>query len=1092
MTTTRRVLATQIACAFSEEFFGFPDGAGRTVVPVDQAAVFASGRLDLWSDWPGQPVRIQELVGRFLKMRPGELGSPRRFRDAVAKLTVDGPYQLPDDLIPLSGAPAGSPDGPSLAGGEVTLVYARHGQPPLELAERLLNEADTQERKRRLQPVAGPGRWSFGWPDTSIVELPDTTRSSAPRPVEINTSPRMDTIAVDPADLKALAVHLAQVTGRSPWEADKIDELFTGLRDTRDRPVTTLELNAGRLQLLNAPTGVGKSVLTRLLATHLARRGIPVAIVVGTIRDALTAAESITEHEEAEATQRLAADIQDDLATLGTPARCHALVSPRRLHDQAILAAQRDEWARFDRVGYGCHLPPLIVDGPPPTPADEPCMTLRPVDDQTEGIDASTAGGMSKEPVRHACPWVGSCERHRGFHDAATADVIVTNHHNLTLGTVRVPVRIDGVDHPQTTVLELLLRRCPVILVDEIDLMQSSMFDAGARHLPLSSNAGRHDLLLGQIEAQRSRLSPTEDRDIAPALSRTKFLAEQFLNYVLERDIWLESDPDRPGSGWHVPGADDRVLLTNLFGVDPIDGRIDPALYAQFNALFPDTRELHGDKPPKTMRKVAALLRSVVDNSDGRDRIGEIKHDLHDALRRRVRDSTTRRDVINTLLVRTWLGSLHQSLTRLSYAVGSPAAELPAARALGEQLGTFPQHAAIPYGPLGYLLFGFRVDQLPGPDPRGTLSVQAIGGDPHTTVAQLGGTVALATAGLPRIVMGLSATAYFPGAAREHIRSEVTYALTDAVPGAFTTYAGTALDDQFAAIHIGGRSESEKPSAIRELGATLWDQHLDAHLRRLAETDPDRERCLLVGNSYAHAALLGAGIASRVPDPRWIAVVVPKDTNSGRRRAPGSVVLPVGTVELTTDDIEALPRTNPGVKVCIAPLSVVARGLNILVPEAQRSALASVWVCVRPPTAVTEPAEMFASVNSYALEVGEPGPDPAALWAEQSQAAFRRMYLILGSDPRFSRLSRVLKAEAVAGMLIDLIQLGGRARRGGTPVELFLVDGAFHDPKLGSDLPSLLRFYHHNLDPDQQRALRRIYGSTLTSWLDFANITPTP
>lgn len=1091
MTTTRRVLATQIACAFSEEFFGFADGAGRTMVPVDQAAVFATGRLDLWSDWPRQSVRTQELMGRFLRMRPSELGSPRRFRDAVTNFRADGPYQLSDEVAASSSTSAGQLPVPVPAVGGSHVVYARHGQSPLDLAERLLDEADAQERNRRLLPVAGPGRWSFGWPDTSVVELPDIVRGAAPRPVEIATSARMDTIDVDPADLKALAVHLARVTGRSPWEADKIEELFAGLRDAQDDPVTILKLNAGRLQLLNAPTGVGKSVLTRLLATHLARRGIPVAIVVGTIRDALTATESIAEHEDAEATKQLAGDIQDDLAALGTPVRCHALVSPRRLHDQALLAAQRDEWARFDRVGYGCHLLPLIVDGPPPTPADEPCTALRPADDPTEADDTSKDGGRSKETARHACPWVGSCERHRGFHDAAAADVIVTNHHNLTLGTVGVPVRIDGVDHPRTTVLELLLRRCPVVLVDEIDLLQSNMFDAGARHLPLSSNTARHDLLLGQIETQRSRLSPTEDRDIAPALSRTKFLAEQFLNYVLGRDIWLESDPDRPGSGWHVPGADDRKLLTTLFGVDPADGPVDPALYAQFNALFPDTRDLHDGKPPKTMRNVAALLRSVVDNNDGRDRISEIKHDLHDALRRQVPDTTKRRDVINTLLVRTWLGSLHQSLTRLSYAVGSPAAELPAARALGEQLGTFPQHAAIPYGPLGYLLFGFRVDQLPGPDPRGTLSVQAIGGDPHTTVAQLGGTVALATAGVPRIVMGLSATAYFPGAAREHIRSEVTYAMTDAVPGAFTTYAGTALDDQFQAIHIGGRSESEKPSAIHDLGATLWDQHLDAHLRHLAETEPDRERCLLVGNSYTHAALLGAGIASRVPDPRWIAVVVPKDRNTGRRRAPGSIVLPAGTVEVTSDDIEALPRTHPSVKVCIAPLSVVARGLNILVPDAQRSALASVWVCVRPPTALTEPAEMFASVNAYALDVGEPGPDPAALWAEQSQAAFRRMYHILGSDPRFSRLSRVLKAEAVAGMLIDLIQLGGRARRGGTPVDLFLVDGAFHDPKLGSDLPSLLRFYYGNLDHDQQQALRRIYGSTLTSWLDFANVAPT-
>jgi hypothetical protein len=680
---------------------------------------------------------------------------------------------------------------------------------------------------------------------------------------------------------------------------------------------------------------------------------------------------------------------------------------------------------------------------------------------------------------------LSACGRHRGFHNAAAADIIVTNHHNLIHGTVPIPVRVDGIDHSRMPVLEFLMRRCPVLIIDEIDLLQSNMFDAGARQLVLAASGGRQELPLAQLDTQRAMLMPAEDREVFPALSRTRFLADQFLNYVLEQDLWLEADLDRPGSGWHVPGANDRMLLQALFGVeDAIDG-ITPEIYEQFNALFPDTREVNGGTPPRKMRKVATLLRSVVSNDTGQDRIREVTHSLHRTLARRVRDKDLRRAVVNALLVRTWLGALHQSLTRLTFAVSSPGTELPAARVLADKLGNFVQHATIPYGPLGYLLFGFRVDKVSDPYPQGKLSVQAIAGDPHTTIAQLGGTVALATAGVQRIVLGLSATSFFPGAAREHIKAEVTYAMTDAAPGAFTTRAGKALDEEFQAIHIGGRSESQKPDAIRELGKTLWDQHLDRHLRKLAETAPDRELCMLVGNSYKHAALLGAGIASHVGDPSWVAVVVPKDHRSS------AVTLPSGVVRVTVEDLEALPREYPNVKVCIAPLSLVARGLNILVPGDQRSALASVWVCVRPPTQLTDSAEMFASVNSHALNIGIPGPDPAAVLNEQRQAAFSRLYHILASDPRFSRLSRVLKAEAVAGMLVDLIQLAGRARRGGTPVELYLVDGAFHDAKFGSDLPGLLRFYYDNLTPASQRALSRIYGSTLVSWLDFAGIDHT-
>lgn len=1070
-----RQLATQIACAFAEEFFGFRGPDGRTIVPLDQAGVIASGRLDLWSDWPQQPQDTHRLVGAFLRVRHNELGSPGRFLEAARKLRHDpnSPYEVPDDV-------------PDKA---VTYVIARHGQHPLDLAERLLEEAEAKYRQSRQPlPVAGPGRWSFGWRGESTIELPISMAGATVDPVVLNTAGTVDAVKVSPAELKTLADQLAKASGDKLWRTGIIHELFDKLRDVEDLPVSELLLRAGGIRLLNAPTGVGKSVLTRLLAIHLGRQGIPVAIVVSTIHDALTTAEDIAGQEDN--ARRLAATLQGDLAALaaaglGTHARCVTLVSPRRLTEKAGLAAERGEWDRFDALGYGCTLPAFTVDGPSPVAPDEPCTSLRPR--PTVDEDQASAGPgrrrRDEDDQRHACPLLGICGRHRGFHDAAAAEIIVTNHHNFIHGTVPVPVRIDGIDHSRMSVLEFLMRRCPTLIIDEIDLLQSNMFDAGAKQLVLSASGGHSELPLAQLDAQRTMLMPAEDREVVPALSRTRFLADQFLNYVLEQDMWLEADPDRPGSGWHVPGSNDRMLLEALFGITDVGAGVPPDVYEQFNALFPDTREVNGGTPPRKMRKVAILLRSVVSNDTGQDRIREVRHSLHRTLTRRIRNASLRRDVVNALLVRTWLGALHQSLTRLTFAVSSPGTELPAARVLAEKLGTFVQHATIPYGPLGYLLFGFRVDKVSDPYPQGRLSVQAIAGDPHTTVAQLGGTVALATAGVPRIVLGLSATAFFPGAAREHIKAEVTYAMTDAAPGAFTTRAGKALDEDYQPIHIGGRSESQKPDAIRELGKTLWDQHLDQYLRNQAEKEPDRERCMLVGNSYKHAALLGAGIASRVSDASWIAVVVPKEPRSS------SVPLPPEVVQITVDDLEALPSKYPKVKVCIAPLSLVARGLNILVPDDQRSALGSIWVCVRPPTQLTDSAEMFASVNSYALDTGVPGPDPAAVLEDQRRAAFSRLHHILGSDPRFSRLSRVLKAEAVAGILVDLIQLAGRARRGDTSVELYLVDGAFHDPKLGSDLPGLLRYYYDNLDPADQAALRRIYGSTLESWLDFAGIT---
>ncbi|MEV6234347.1 hypothetical protein AB0L88_41430 [Saccharopolyspora shandongensis] len=191
----------------------------------------------------------------------------------------------------------------------------------------------------------------------------------------LDTAPAVDMVKVSTSDLRALAVDLARASGDTVWQSEIIDELFAKLNDVDDLPVSELLLRAGGIRLLNAPTGVGKSVLTRLLAIHLAGEGIPVAIVVGTIHEALTTAERIS--DEVENARRLTRDIEDDLSALSMPQRYVALVSPRRLEEKASQAAARGAWDRFDRLGYGCSLAALVVDCLPLTAPNEPCTSLR-------------------------------------------------------------------------------------------------------------------------------------------------------------------------------------------------------------------------------------------------------------------------------------------------------------------------------------------------------------------------------------------------------------------------------------------------------------------------------------------------------------------------------------------------------------------------------------------------------------------------------------------------------------------------------------------------------------------------------------------
>jgi len=880
------------------------------------------------------------------------------------------------------------------------------------------------------------------------------------------TVPEVAEVKISRQELEDLAAEIDRAAGGAPWRQRVVSGLLAGLRDNDDLPVSELTARAGQLRLLNAPTGVGKTVIDRIVAIYLARAGIRTCLTVTNINDALN-----TE-----------ADIKADLAALarqsGSSApSCGVLMSPRRMYEKALTAAETGDWERAGRLGYGCALKSLVVDGPLPSPSEEPCTDLRRVP------EPRADGRPAIKGHRHACRWRDRCGRQRLMREAVEADILITYHHMLASGHVSYPVIIDGIEVEGLTVMEFVMRTYPVILIDEIDQFQSVLVEIGTKELKLAAKGRLHEELpLAQIETQRNALQPDADRQVLPPLIRTRFLAEQLLNYVLDGEIWLEEAEGSAGAGWHLPGTQDDFLIKAIFGLAS-DESISEDTYREYDSLFPDRESQTSGTVPQDLAEVPALIADAVSNDTGGDEIAAVKHRLNEQLQTRIQDSSIRTKIVNGLLVRAWLGSLHQVLTRLIYAVTSPDVQLPGSRELAQKLGIFVQHAAIPYGPLGYLLFGFRVTRDGDEGTAGELSVQAIAGDPHTTTAQIAGTVALAAAGHERIVIGLSATAFFPGAAREHVHVPVTWAMTDAAPGGVTAVSGEVLGKEMKSIHIAGLAESSKDPELEELGRRLWSDRLEAYLdAAMRDGRKDRARALVVGNSYRQCARLGRGIGE-IADPRRLCIAVP--TGLGSNRIP----LPPGARSLTADEFESFGTTRPG-QVLIAPLSRVARGLNILVPGQQISAIASIWVCVRPVAQVHEPAELFASFNAAAVRTGQPSGNPAAVLDEQRRAAHNRLYWILRSDQRFSLLPRVLKSEVVAGMLVDFIQLAGRARRGGTPVELYLVDGAFHDKRLSSDLASLVKYHYESLSASERGAMRRIYGGMLTAVLDFAQVPP--
>jgi hypothetical protein len=76
--------------------------------------------------------------------------------------------------------------------------------------------------------------------------------------------------------------------------------------------------------------------------------------------------------------------------------------------------------------------------------------------------------------------------------------------------------------------------------------------------------------------------------------------------------------------------------------------------------------------------------------------------------------------------------------------------------------------------------------------------------------------------------------------------------------------------------------------------------------------------------------------------------------------------------------------------------------------------------------------------------------------------------------------------------MLGVIQLVGRARRGGTPATIYLADGAFLDPTAGPDLASLIRRLRDRWRNDGVLdRLRELYGTTLEAFFTYADAVAT-
>ncbi|GHJ49063.1 hypothetical protein Cs7R123_64050 [Catellatospora sp. TT07R-123] len=998
----------------------------------------------------------------------------------------------------LSAGPEGQSSHPfSLYGEEPERADAavpRVGGDLLGYADRILDRLRRDHRRRRPQEIAREGTWlTRTWysPGIGLVQgkvvIPDFGEPGENEgSFNVETVPYMAEVVIDTDALLDLAGDIdKRYRPEDRYVQRVLSDLFRQM-DTTDtiEVAKALKLIAGPLEILNAPTGTGKSVFVRVAASWFALNKLTITLVLPTV----------------EATLSTAWDIQEDLQhlrvlrSLPQELVCTPLMSPYGLYERALKAGARVEGSfldqsaksrwRIDQLAYGCALGPLTEINAPFPPGSESCRTLTP---------------LPPKSGNHACPWMTTtCGKFEQPRRAIGASVIVTNHHNFMVGRFPLPVVLDGRKVDDVSIAEFIFRRSHAVLIDEVDQFQSTALGMCASELVLDTRRN-YAVPLKELDDDKARLPIEAAKDLCPTISHARYLSEFLLAGICTNDIHLRqyegSGParDQQGlntTGWHLAGGRDRRLIMLLFPDAGItnEQEVPNELFGLLNALGPAhpgaddgyTADESIELPPH-LRAVRASLEKVL-APRGEDLLAQVKLELSDALRDAVKDAHLRSEAIELLLVRTWLRELDAALALLRNKTAQlRSIGLPSARKLAERLESRVAANVLPYGMLGGAIVGYRVTGLDDPDKSAELTAQCISGDPHTYTAQLGSIVSLVLAGVERPVMGLSATAYFPQAVREHVHAEVKWWMTDAAPDSIRARRHMITDAVDQPIRISGIPQAHKRRALITLGDQLYDKQIHPELARIAKTDPARAHAAVVVNSYEHCRHIALGIRGSSLYTGGLCVAVPPDKERRDKLPP----LPPGIAELTPEEFETFPSRGT---ILVVPMARIARGLNIVIGT--KSAITPVYLCTRPLALLTDPPEMYASINAAGLRALPAGPsaDPVAALQVARQAAWERLGVIMRSAPGFVATRPELQEEIVAGMIVDMIQLAGRARRGGTDMTLHLVDYAFHEDSWQSDLANILRRMYEQWHPDQRKQMNAIYREALAAFLAYAGI----
>lgn len=952
------------------------------------AIALAAGRIHLWSGWQELPIEDKLVIAKFIRFRPAELAQPKTLLEEISSLLKE--------KLPLFELTDTNIDSSKKISEKQCYRLVKPLEPQRVVAE-LLNVISNWRSERRtidlpdsgniiIKQFLSDGIRMFSIPDEFRPHLAKTGQS-----IPLNASKGTSEIQWRFDELSVLAEEL-----------DKSDNLHNSHRSSLNKLLkddADIITNPGKFYRVNAPTGAGKSVVMLMMALDAARRGYKITIAVPSLVDVRNMVTALTKSAQV---------LRESLK-----------IAP--LHSQSRIADMAEPYF-IDKISghpydYSCLLDAFSSDESLSLPGKEPCFNLH--------ISISNnRSGKDKDYRIHHCPFLFKCGKTSMLSQALEADIVVVNHHSLLSGSTRIPIsdKFDGAGVRST--IDLLLNRSQVFLADEIDGLLQTAISCSVFELELGNQYTAN--LLGKLRRHVEfpntpiyGLKRSSHIRVSWALAYCTLMVNELLNlHHSGYFTWPKKE-----TTW--PTADDGLLIENLkISLESLDD-----LFTQNKLVSDELRPLQnnlsywarsdGNLAPESM---AMELQLILDELAD---LGKFAKGSKPKERQKMKAS---------LILRGRLSFLEQQLRNLQRDLPVLVrANVDYALDVQQALKGPEPVTPTPNGPLHRTVYGFKRKELSRDES--TLDVVAMRGDPHRTLLALPELTALSFAGVERLFIGFSATAFFPGASSFDLPAINLIDVPD-MPGHMR------FENVNVTTAVSGASLYERGERIRALSKELWPWLMSrlAKLRSDART-ANRARLLLVTSSDTDAEELASALYGLMDGSgKQVLLVRGSDTDVGAHRLPDDQIISYADLASFTQGPHATKS------ILVSSIFPMARGHNIVNSNSE-SAIGGIVVCVRPLPSSDRPGNNLAHICYETGNTISASFKPGEGVIAERRLANGILFSIRSSSPAFSQQPSNIRHYTVMNILVTLTQLMGRARRGGTEVTCYFADAAFFDGK---------------------------------------------